>query len=105
METDEGVGAEAGQTVPHCHFHVIPRLGKEGDARDQSEIGDAERKNLALGEGPRVKLEDAEGTEVSEVIKLALGREIQMLKEDGEIGVTGNSNELHVTLTGGGLKL
>lgn len=99
------IEAEAGQTVPHCHFHVIPRPGMEGDARDQSEIGDAERKNLALGEGPRVKLEDTEGTEVSDAIKLALGREIQMLKESGEIGVTGNAHELHMKLAGGGLKL
>jgi diadenosine tetraphosphate (Ap4A) HIT family hydrolase len=51
-------GSEAGQTIPHSHFHIIPRLGS---ARDASDITDAERKNLALGEGPRIKLDHEEG--------------------------------------------
>jgi hypothetical protein len=60
---------------------------------------------LALGEGPRVKLEDEEGVEVSESVKVELGREIERLKEVGEILVTGEGNELFVKISGGGLKL
>jgi len=52
-------GAEAGQTVPHVHFHVIPRAGDEAMAA--SDMGDAERSNIALGEGPRERLEEEEG--------------------------------------------
>jgi diadenosine tetraphosphate (Ap4A) HIT family hydrolase len=44
-EIDIQAGAEAGQTVPHSHFHIIPRLG---EARDPSDISDAEKKTLPL---------------------------------------------------------
>jgi diadenosine tetraphosphate (Ap4A) HIT family hydrolase len=41
------VGKGAGQTVPHVHFHIIQRPGEEKG----SEMTDAERKSIALGEG------------------------------------------------------
>ncbi|KUJ09301.1 HIT-like protein, partial [Mollisia scopiformis] len=71
-------GSEAGQTIPHSHFHVIPRSAPgNGKARDASEIGDAERKNIALGEGPRVKLEDGEGRKLMELIKEKVKGEVE----------------------------
>ncbi|KAK0105230.1 hypothetical protein ONS95_004378 [Cadophora gregata] len=80
-------GAESGQTVPHSHFHIIPRLGLP---RHASDITDAERKNIVLGEGPREKLDPEDGKRISEGIKRALVEEIEKLRARGDIsGVDG----------------
>jgi len=101
-------GTEAGQTVPHSHFHVIPRLGEGGGkARAANEISDAERKNIALGEGPRVKLEDGEGRRLMELIKERVKAEVESLKVKGEVASEGEEG-LFVKFgggAGGGLKL
>lgn len=98
-------GTEAGQTVPHSHFHVIPRLGEVDEkARDASEIGDAERKNIALGEGPRVKLDDGEGRRLMELIKERIKVEVEDMKARGEVGGEGEAGLL-VKFGGGELKL
>ncbi len=76
-------GAESGQTVPHSHFHIIPRLGIPRDAND---ITDAERKNIVLGEGPRAKLDAEDGRRIAEGIKAALVDELEKLREAGDIG-------------------
>jgi hypothetical protein len=96
-----GLGAEAGQTVPHLHYHIIPRLR---EVRDPADITDAERKNIALGEGPRVKLEVEDGTRLSGLIKAELAKEIRKLKAEGEV-VVGEGGELVVKVSGNGLKL
>ncbi len=88
--------------MPHSHFHIIPRLGA---ARDVSEITDAERKNIVLGEGPREKLGADDGARISEAIKAALKDEIEKLKSSGEIGLTGDEEDLFVKISGNGLKL
>ncbi|KAH7312111.1 HIT-like domain-containing protein [Rhexocercosporidium sp. MPI-PUGE-AT-0058] len=93
-------GTESGQTVPHSHFHIIPRLGL---ARDASEITDAERKNIVLGEGPREKLDAEDGKRISEGIKSALKEEIEGLKAGGEIEDV--EGALSVKVGGNGLKL
>jgi hypothetical protein len=93
-------GSEAGQTVPHSHFHIIPRLGS---ARDASDITDAERKNLALGEGPRIKLDHEEGIQLCIGIQFALRQEIRTHQTGKELG--GSDEELFVNLHGSGLKL
>jgi diadenosine tetraphosphate (Ap4A) HIT family hydrolase len=81
-------GTEAGQTVPHSHFHIIPRLSERGSqARDASEIADAERKNIALGEGPRVKLEDSEGKRLMELINEKVTLEVDEMKSKGEVAI------------------
>ena len=86
--------------MPHSHFHIIPRLG---EARDASDISDAERKNIALGEGPREKLADDEGTKLSKLIKLELEKEIRQLQDvDGAFKV---EEELYVQTKERGLKL
>jgi diadenosine tetraphosphate (Ap4A) HIT family hydrolase len=97
---DNKTGAEAGQTVPHSHFHIIPRLGA---ARDASDISDAERKNIALGEGPREKLADGEGTELSKLIKVELEKEIKQLRDVGD--AFNMEEELHLQTKERGLKL
>jgi diadenosine tetraphosphate (Ap4A) HIT family hydrolase len=94
------VGSEAGQTVPHSHFHIIPRLGGPRGATD---ISDAERKNLALGEGPRIKLDHEEGTQLCIAIQFALRQEIRKLQAGKELG--GPDEELFVNLHGHGLEL
>jgi hypothetical protein len=93
-------GSEAGQTVPHSHFHIIPRLG---GSRCASDITDAERKNLALGEGPRIKLDHEEGTQLCIGIQFALRHEIRLLQTEKELG--GSDEELFVNLHGSALKL
>ncbi|KAE8454535.1 hypothetical protein EG329_000158 [Mollisiaceae sp. DMI_Dod_QoI] len=100
-------GTEAGQTVPHSHFHVIPRLGegeRGGKARAADEIGDAERKNIALGEGPRVKLVDGEGRRLMELVKERVKDEVEGFKAKGEVAGEGEEG-LFVRFGGGGLKL
>ncbi|KAG4438344.1 hypothetical protein IFR05_006188 [Cadophora sp. M221] len=98
--TPEEIGAESGQTVPHSHFHIIPRLGL---ARDASEITDAERQNIVLGEGPRDKLDAEDGKRISEGIKSALREEIEKLRTGGEI--VDVDGALSVKVGGNGLKL
>ena len=93
-------GSEAGQTVPHSHVHIIPRLGSPRDAND---ITDAERKNLALGEGPRIKLDHEEGIQLCIGIQFALRQEIRTLQTGKELG--GSDEELFANLHGRGLKL
>lgn len=75
-----------------------------GGARGASDITDAERKNLALGEGPRTRLDNADGTELSRLIKAELAKEIVALKEGGDI-VGGVEEELHVRTMERGLKI
>jgi diadenosine tetraphosphate (Ap4A) HIT family hydrolase len=86
--------------VPHSHFHIIPRLG---EARVPEDISDAERKNIALGEGPREKLADGEGTELSKLIKTELKKEIKQLEEVGD--AFNVEEELYVRTKERGLKL
>jgi len=93
-------GSEAGQTVPHCHSHIIPRLG---GSRDATDITDAERKNLALGEGPRVKLDHEEGSSLCRGVQIALRHEIRTLQIGRELG--GSDENLFVNTHGSGLKL
>jgi diadenosine tetraphosphate (Ap4A) HIT family hydrolase len=96
----EHVGADAGQTVPHTHFHIVPRekIEREG------EMIDKERGQIALGEGPRAKLDAEEGKIVSELVKVEVKKEIQKLKGAGEL-VGGEGGELWMKVEGRGLKL
>lgn len=97
-------GTEAGQTVPHSHFHIIPRLSEEGgQARDANDIGDVERKNIALGEGPRVKLNDDEGRRLIEAIKEKIKADVDKMSASGELG--GADDCLYIKFGVGGLKL
>jgi len=100
-------GIEAGQTVPHSHFHIVPRI--TGESRGVDDITDADRRNIALGQGPRIKLGDKEGREISEKIKVKLEEEIANLKVDGEIehlsDFFGEEEELYAKIPGNGLKL
>jgi hypothetical protein len=91
QDTDWLPGSEAGQTVPHSHFHIIPRLGP---ARDATDITDAERRNLALGEGPRIKLNEIEGASISSGIKAALRQEIEKVQVREQ--VSGSDEELFI---------
>ncbi|KAH6705091.1 HIT-like domain-containing protein [Leptodontidium sp. 2 PMI_412] len=93
-------GTESGQTVPHSHFHIIPRVGL---ARDANEITDAERQNIVLGEGPREKLDAEDGKRISRGIKSALKEEIEKLKTGGEI--VDMEGALSIKVGGNGLKL
>ncbi|KAH7136331.1 HIT domain protein [Dactylonectria macrodidyma] len=96
-------GAAAGQTVPHSHFHIIPRQAGT-DAVDAS-MTDEERKNLMLGEGPRVKLEAEEGERVSKLIIAELAVEVEKLKTEGTVSLGEGLDEVWATMPTGRLKL
>lgn len=74
-----------------------------GLARDASEITDAERKNIVLGEGPREKLDAEDGKRISEGIKTVLAEEIEKLRAGGEI--VDVEGVLSIKIGGKGLKL
>jgi hypothetical protein len=96
-------GAEAGQTVPHSHFHIIPR--QVGSSEDAADMTDAERKNLVLGEGPRAKLDGAEGERLSKLIKVEVAKEVSRLSTDGIISSGASSGDIWANMAQTGLKL
>ena len=101
------VGAEAGQTVPHAHFHIVPRGSADSGIGGQKsgEMSDAERKNLVLGEGPRIKLDAKDGEEVSGLVKAEFHKEVERLKGAGEMVDYGEKAQLWLKVTERGLKL
>jgi hypothetical protein len=80
------LGAEAGQTVPHVHYHIIPRE-RTGESVGESDMTDAERKNLVLGEGPRLLLEREDGEEISRLIRGGIKRELDVLLDKNELSL------------------
>jgi len=94
-------GTEAGQTVPHSHFHIVPRSGSDSAAA----MTDAERKNLVLGEGPRAKLDAFEGERLSTLIKAEVAKEINRLRDDGQIFSGEHAGEHWLSMPDVGLQL
>jgi hypothetical protein len=76
-----------------------------GGARAVGDITDAERKNLVLGEGPRVLLKREEGVELVERIKEVLKEEIKILRHKGEIEDVGSVGDWVLKVGEDGLQL
>jgi len=76
-----------------------------GEAREVGEITDAERKNLVLGEGPRVLLKREEGIELVGRIKEVLKEEIKILRHKGEIEDVGSVGDWVLKVGDDGLQL
>lgn len=91
--------------MPHTHFHIIPRAGPAGKEDRVGEMGDAERKNIALGEGPREKLSAEDGAEVSRLVKEEVRVEIGKLRAQGFLTGDDGGNELWFKVSERGLKL
>jgi hypothetical protein len=66
---------------------------------------DAERKNLVLGEGPRLKLEREEGEEISRLVREGIEREVNGLVEKGELVWGEADGNLWAGLSGSGVRL
>jgi hypothetical protein len=68
-------------------------------------MGDAERKNIALGEGPRDKLSAEDGKDISELVKAEVKLEVQKLRDEGFLIDEDGSSELWGKVGERGLKL
>ena len=72
-------GPRAAQTVPHVHFHIIPRPG-EGSAV----VAQSERAWLMFGRGRREELDEEEGAEMARRLREAVRTELREGQEEEE---------------------
>jgi hypothetical protein len=70
-----------------------------------SVMTDAERKNLVLGEGPRVRLEKEDGEAISKIVRGEIAKEVEALLGRGEIVRGERDGEMWAKVDGGRLKL
>lgn len=84
-------GEAAAQVVGHCHFHIIPRpelRGEHGGFIGDSQGGEKERRQAKtrmwtmFGRGQRDSLDDEDGFEMAEDIRLALA---EVMVEEGSM--------------------
>jgi len=66
---------------------------------------DAERKNLVLGEGPRVWLEKEDGEAISKIVRGEIAKEVEALLERGEMVRGDGEGEIWARVDGGRLRL
>lgn len=68
-------GAAAAQVVEHCHFHIIPRpeIRESGRTRESFTM---------FGRGQRTDLDEREGLELAEDVRLALA---EVMAEEGSM--------------------
>lgn len=83
-------GAQAGQTIPHAHYHVIPRPRREVTAlyeraRDPGIVLDQERRRSSVVEAKGTMLSDEDALETCSLIQVALRRDVRRLKAAGTI--------------------
>ncbi|EDN03614.1 HIT domain-containing protein [Histoplasma capsulatum] len=80
-------GPRASQTIPHVHFHIIPRPPLDTDTPQEGGW-------LMFGRGQREELDDNEAQETVTQLRVELAREVARVKEvegidldlDGEFG-------------------
>jgi hypothetical protein len=76
------------------------------NTEDGTTMTDAERANIALGTGPRVKLDAVDGEVLTKLIKEEIAKEIAKLKELGEVTDHGEGDgKLWAKVSGLGIKL
>jgi hypothetical protein len=85
------------------HFHIIPGESS-GVPVGESGMTDAERKNLVLGEGPRVKIEK-DGEEISRLVREEIAKEAEGPVESGKLRWDEEGGDLWLRLLEKGLKL
>lgn len=68
-------GARASQTVPHAHFHIIPRPPLDG--RTPTSGG-----WVMFGRGQRDELDDDEAEGLVELLRSELAREVRRVKDE-----------------------
>ncbi|EEP80528.1 predicted protein [Uncinocarpus reesii 1704] len=67
-------GLRAAQTVPHAHFHIIPRPPLE-------KITPSKMSWVMFGRGQRDELEDDEGQKLATQLRAELAKEVAKIKE------------------------
>ena len=68
------LGARASQTVPHAHFHIIPRPPLDG--RTPTSGG-----WIMFGRGQRDELDDDEAEDLVRLLRSELAKEVKRVKE------------------------
>ncbi|KAL1958612.1 hypothetical protein VTO42DRAFT_4209 [Malbranchea cinnamomea] len=80
-------GLRASQTVPHAHFHIIPRPPLDS--------GDNPAKGgwIMFGRGQRDELDDDEAVELVRKLRLELAKEVARIKEEEGIDLDADAEE------------
>ncbi|KAI5284977.1 hypothetical protein KEM54_000913 [Ascosphaera aggregata] len=84
-------GIRASQTVPHVHFHIVPRPPMDYEkASLNSGVNQRETAAIVLGKGQRDDLDDEDAGRLSSLLRNELAAEIERVKKVEGIDLDGD---------------